>query len=271
MNFSVEWRVLWTRRLSLNVWPPSCSPPKTPSIRPFWKPASSWPASSKPAEPSRHKAEASSPGADEQKRGSGIPAVADVDKRANAPLAASNINGIDQPKQPGRDGGDPDPSTDAAGIPVPPTEGGVASGNASPPSSAIAPIGPAPPQTTVRQPGQDESTALKEQQLECGVKARRPALAVVTRAQARVRGFATEAQAQAMIRSTEAQADRQINPNYIKNQRVFVETLDGVRKFAVLLPSGLTVNVGDVIEYEQNHIDPSDSCRYIPNLAVSKL
>jgi hypothetical protein len=232
------------------------------------------PASSKLAEAARHDTPASLPaasGSNEQKRPSGIPAVADVDKRAKAPLAALNVNGIDRPKQPGHDGGDPNPGSDPAGIPVPPTDGGVASGNASPPSSAIAPIGPAPPQTTARQPGEDELTALKEQKFECGAKAKRPELAVAVRKQARVRGFATEAQALAMMRSTQAQRDRHINPNYIRNQRVFVETLDGTTKFAVLLPAGLTVNVGDVIEYDQGHIDPSDSCQYIPNLAVSKL
>jgi hypothetical protein len=47
--------------------------------------------------------------------------------------------------------------------------------------------------------------------------------------------------------------------------------LDGARKFIVLLPSGLAVNVGDVIQYDQHHIDPSDACQFIPNLAVRKL
>ena len=105
----------------------------------------------------------------------------------------------------------------------------------------------------------------------CGATALRQQPAVAIRKQARVRGFATEAQSLAMIRSTQAQADRHINASYIRNQRVFVESLDAARKFIVLLPSGLAVNVGDVIEYDQAHIDPSDSCQYIPNLAVSKL
>jgi hypothetical protein len=47
--------------------------------------------------------------------------------------------------------------------------------------------------------------------------------------------------------------------------------LDGARKFIVLLPSGLVVNVGDVIQYDQHRIDPSDACQFIPNLAVRKL
>ena len=228
----------------------------------------------KPAEAARQDAPASSPAVsslNEQNHPSGIPAVADVDKRAKAPLAAVNVNGIDRPKQPGHDGRDP--SSDPTGMPMPLADTGLASSGASTPSGAliIAPIGPAPPQTTAREPGEDELTALKEQKLECGAKAKRQQPAVAIRKQARVRGFATEAQSLAMIRSTQAMADRHINASYIGNQRVFVEALDGARKFVVLLPSGLAVNVGDVIEYDQAHIDPSDSCQYIPNLAVSKL
>jgi hypothetical protein len=204
----------------------------------------------------------------EQKHPSGIPAVADVDKRAKAPLAARNVNGIDRPKQPGRDG------RDQSGIPLPPVpDAETASGGLSDPSRTmvVAPIGPAPPQTTAREPGEDELTAVKEQKLECGAKAKGPSPAVAARRQARVRGFLTEAQALAVMRSTQASRDRHINPNYIANQRVFAETLDGIERFVVLLPAGLTVNVGDVIEYDRAHIDPSDSCGYIPNLAVSKL
>ena len=228
-----------------------------------------------PAEVARQDAPASSPAVSarsERNHPPGIPAVADVDKRAKAPPAALNVNGIDRPKQPGYDGRDR--SADQAGVPLPPApDADLASGGASDPSRAIviAPIGPAPPQTTARQPGEDEWTAVKEPKIECGVMAKRPVPAVVRRGQARVRGFATEAQALAMMRSNQAVLDRHVNPNYIGNQRLFVESLDGVRKFIVLLPSGLTVNVGDVIQYDQHHIDPSDSCQFIPNLAVGKL
>jgi hypothetical protein len=37
-----------------------------------------------------------------------------------------------------------------------------------------------------------------------------------------------------------------------------------------VLATGLIVNVGDVIEFDEGHIDPSDPCQYIPNFAVSK-
>jgi hypothetical protein len=50
--------------------------------------------------------------------------------------------------------------------------------------------------------------------------------------------------------------------------RFFADTWEG--KTAVVLPAGLTVNVGDVIEFDQGRVDPSDPCQYIPNLAVSK-
>jgi hypothetical protein len=101
--------------------------------------------------------------------------------------------------------------------------------------------------------------------------AKRPTPAMVTQGQGRVKGFATKAQALAMMRSNQAVLDRHLNPNYIENQRVFAESLDGLSKFIVLLPSGLAVNAGDVIEYDRHHIDPSDSCQFIPSLAVRKL
>jgi hypothetical protein len=207
---------------------------------------------------------------DGQNRRFGIPDVADVEKRAKAPVAALNLNGVDQPKQPGHDG------ADRSGVPVPPApdaDSGLAFGSASNPARTvvIGPVGPALPQTTAREPGEDELTAVKEQKVECGLMAKQPMPAMTTRARARVRGFATRAQALAMMRANQALLDRHVNPDYIANQRVFVESLDGARKFIVLLPSGLTVNVGDVIEFDRGYIDPSDSCRFIPNLVVGKL
>jgi hypothetical protein len=46
------------------------------------------------------------------------------------------------------------------------------------------------------------------------------------------------------------------------------ETWDG--KTGVVLATTLIVNVGDVIEFHEGHIDPSDPCQYIPNLAVRR-
>jgi hypothetical protein len=37
----------------------------------------------------------------------------------------------------------------------------------------------------------------------------------------------------------------------------------------VVLATGHTVNVGDVIQFDEGHIDPSDPCQYIPNFAVN--
>jgi hypothetical protein len=199
-----------------------------------------------------------------------VPAVADVDKRAKAPLATLDVNGIDLPKQPGHDSGDP--SRDIAGIPLPPADGESASGAESAPSWAklIAPIGPAPPQTTAREPGEDEITAIKEEKIECGAKARWQSPAAASRQKGRVIGIATEAQALALIRSSQFMTDRRINPNYIRKQQVFAETMDGARKSSVVLPAGLTVSVGDVLEIDSGHVDPSDRCQYIPNVAVRK-
>jgi hypothetical protein len=63
-----------------------------------------------------------------------------------------------------------------------------------------------------------------------------------------VMGIATEAQTSALIRSSQVMTDRRINPKYIGKQQVFAETLDGVTKSSAVLPAGLTVNVGEVIE-----------------------
>jgi hypothetical protein len=199
---------------------------------------------------------------------SGIPAVADVDKRAKAPPATQDINGVDLPKQPGHDGGDPSP--DPAANPMPPADGDLASGAASLPSWAIEPIGLAQRQTTTREPGKDEMTAIKEQKIECGAKARWSSPAAGIRQRGRVTGIATEAQTLALIRSSQLMTDRRINPKYIGKQQVFAETLDGVKKSSVVLPAGIMVNVGDVIEIDSGHVDPSEPCQYIPNVVVSK-
>ena len=151
---------------------------------------------------------------------------------------------------------------------MPRAAGDLASGAASLPSWAVEPIGLAQRQATARESGEDELTAIKEPKLECGAKARWSSPRARMRKQAMVIGIATAAQALAMTRSSQVVADRRINPNYATNTEVFAETWEG--KAIVVLPAGLTVNAGDVIEFDQGHIDPSDPCQYIPNLAVSK-
>jgi hypothetical protein len=204
----------------------------------------------------------------EQSARSGIPAVADVDKRAKAPPGTQDVNGADLPKQPGHDGGDPSP--DPAANPVPPADGDLASGSASLPSWAVEPIGLAQRQMTARESHEDEMTATKEPKIECGAKARWQSPANGIRLRGRVTGIATAAQTSALIRSSQVVTDRRINPKYINSKQIFAETLDGVNRSSVALPSGLTVNVGDVIEIDSGHVDPADSCQYIPNVAVGK-
>ncbi|HET7887083.1 MAG TPA: hypothetical protein VFL62_12720 [Bradyrhizobium sp.] len=195
-----------------------------------------------------------------------IPAVADTDKHAKAPRAERNVNGVDQPKQPGHDGGDPSP--DPAGQATPSAAGDLASGAASLPSWTIQPIGPAQQQAMAREPGEDELTAIKEPKLGCGAKAKWLSPRTGTRKQAVVIGIATPAQAQAMTRSSQVLADRRVSPNYATGMAAFAETWEG--KTGIVLGTGLNVNVGDVIEFDEGHIDPSDPCQYIPNFAVSK-
>jgi hypothetical protein len=195
-----------------------------------------------------------------------IPAVADADKRAKAPLATLDVNGVDRSKQPGHDGGDP--SSNPAGPPMPRAAGDLASGAASLPSWAVEPIGLAQRQATARESGEDELMAIKEPKLECGAKARAPLPRERIRKEAVVIGIATAAQGLAITRSSQVLIDRRINPNYATNTDVFAETWEG--KTAVVLPAGRTVNVGDVIEFDEGRVDPADPCQFIPNLAVSK-
>jgi hypothetical protein len=198
------------------------------------------------------------------------PPVADVEKRAKAPVAKQNVNGADQPKQPDHDGGDP--KSGPAGIPQPPADGEAASGATAAPSqsASLAPVGPAPPQTTASDPGEDELTAIKEEKLECGLKEKLLPPTQTNRYQAKVVEFASTAQGLALIRTSQQVLDRHINPRYLESRQVIVETLLGAHKLAVVLPAGFSVSEGDVIEFDLGHVNPSDPCHYIPNIAVSK-
>jgi hypothetical protein len=234
-------------------------------------PAQPPPAKPSPEKSSSSKSSPSNPPANSPNDPSGVPAVADVEKHAKAPRGAKDVNSTALPKQAGHDGADR--SAHPVEAPQPAADAESASDAASAASDAmhVAPAGSAQPQATAQEPGEDELTAIKEEKLECGLKAKRASPTAGIRNQARVIGFVTQAQTLAMIRSSQILADRHINPHYLGVQHVFAETLDGVNKFTVALPSGLTVNVGDVVEVDQGHIDPHDPCQYVPNLAVGKL
>jgi hypothetical protein len=164
-----------------------------------------------------------------------IPAVADAEKHAKAQLATVDANGVNQPKQPGHDGGNP--NSGPIEVPTPRADGDFASG-VSLPSWAVELIGLAQQQATARESGDDELTAIKEAKLECGAKERRRAPRAGTRAQAEVRGIATPAQALALVRSTQVMMDRHINPSYLANIEVFTDTWEG--RTVVVLPAGVT-------------------------------
>ena len=193
-----------------------------------------------------------------------VPTVADADKRQGT-ACDSGRNCVNRPKQPGQDGGDP--SSGPNETPMPHAAADLASG-VSLPSWAVEPIGLAQRQATARESGQDELTAIAEPELKCGAEARRPSPRAGIRGQAEVTGIATPAQALALVRSTQVMMDRHINPNYLANMEVFTETWEG--RTVVVLPAGVTVNVGDMIYFDFGHVDPSNPCQYIPNLAVSE-
>lgn len=195
------------------------------------------------------------PAPSDQNSSPAIPAIADTEKHAKAPLATLDVSGVDLPKEPGHDGGDLSQDLAESSWAV---------------AMHVAPIGPAAPQSTAREPGEDDITAIKEEKVTCGAKARWQSPASGSRQKARVIGIANEAQALALIRQSQYMTDRRINPRYLTTQQAFAETLDGGRKSSVMLPAGVTVNVGDVIEVDSGHVDPSDGCQYIPNVAVSR-
>src|ERR1700733_9113771 len=121
-----------------------------------------------------------------------VPAVADADKHAKAQLATVDVNGVNRPKQPGHDGGDP--SSGANEVAMPRAAGDLASG-VSLPSWAVEAIGLAQRQATTRESGKDELTAIKEPELKCGAKARRPSSRAGIRGEGEAAGVATPAQA----------------------------------------------------------------------------
>jgi hypothetical protein len=240
-------------------------PPPPPS------PPAPSPAKPSPEKSSSSKPPPSNPPANNQSDPSGVPAVADVEKHAKAPRGAKDVNSTNLPKQAGHDGADRSAHPLEAPQPAADAESSPDAASAASDAMHVAPVGSAQPEAMAQEPGEDELTAIKEEKLECGLKAKRASPAAGIRNQARVIGFVTQTQTLAMIRSSQILADRHINPHYLGVQHVFAETLDGVNKFTVALPSGLSVNVGDVVEVDQGHIDPHDPCQYVPNLAVGKL
>ena len=65
----------------------------------------------------------------------------------------------------------------------------------------IGPSGPTAPQATTREPGEDEYTAVAEQEVQCGKMAKVTLLRAPTRGAATVRGFASEAQRMEVVRN----------------------------------------------------------------------
>ncbi len=81
-------------------------------------------------------------------------------------------------------------------------------------------------------------------------------------------GFLPREQAILMMKRTQAQMQREINLNYVTQQRVKVH-VDGSPEgswLTVLLPEGMITKPGDQIDYRRSHGDPDNGCRYIPNL-----
>jgi hypothetical protein len=75
----------------------------------------------------------------------------------------------------------------------------------------------------------------------------------------------TKDQAERVRQASQVRRDRFASPEYLDNIRVQVR-VDGWISWTVLVPYGLTVRVGDRVEFTPGHVDPSRPCHYIPNL-----
>lgn len=83
-------------------------------------------------------------------------------------------------------------------------------------------------------------------------------------------GFVPEAQAMAMISRSEDGANGRIDPAYIQNLRALFHpdrAPPGVR-IPVLVPDGMSVQIGEEVEMVGGHASPDLACHYIPNLIV---
>jgi len=84
----------------------------------------------------------------------------------------------------------------------------------------------------------------------------------------RVNAFVSPPQALSSIQFTEAYLNGKISPDFITQRRVLVEPLSGttLTQPTVLIPDGMTVQIGDTVEYTGAHRAPGLPCNYIPNL-----
>jgi hypothetical protein len=78
----------------------------------------------------------------------------------------------------------------------------------------------------------------------------------------RVTGLVSEEQALAAVKRVEAQSRAQISPAYQSLRHVSVE--DGSFKTMVAVPNELTVQVGDLVEFNSRYRDPGLACHFIP-------
>lgn len=72
-----------------------------------------------------------------------------------------------------------------------------------------------------------------------------------------------------MLQRTQAQFQAKINPAYVSNLRAVISP-DGVHRLFVLVPGGMTVKIGDQVEFAGAYRDASLPCHYVPNL-IGKL
>ena len=83
-------------------------------------------------------------------------------------------------------------------------------------------------------------------------------------------GFEDHALSLARIQLTESQNGGKIDPNYIDNQRVLVHRMNGM-DIVLILPKGMTVNIGDRVTMQSSYRSAALPCNYVPNQIATDL
>jgi hypothetical protein len=86
----------------------------------------------------------------------------------------------------------------------------------------------------------------------------------------KVVGFMSSEQALDLTRRTEAERQAKLNPAYINNLRVFVGPDGSPIRFIAIVPTTMTIKIGDQVEFGGAYRDPSLPCHYMPPL-ISKI
>jgi hypothetical protein len=113
----------------------------------------------------------------------------------------------------------------------------------------------------------DKETTAKRQPIQCGANAQHKVLTQAVLRRGQVQRELTERDKARSRDIGETRSDLHISPGYQEFRTVGVFT-DGGKRAAVALPQGMSVRIGDRLEFQVAHLDPARPCHFIPNVAV---